>query len=51
MTKKDKRDENDPTISEFREKLITAYQDPALKPIKFSSTTDNINAPLLAFET
>ncbi|KAI3500729.1 hypothetical protein L1887_36554 [Cichorium endivia] len=51
MIKKDRRDENTPAISDFHEKLITAYQDPALKPIQFSGRTDTHNAPLLASET
>ncbi|KAI3768554.1 hypothetical protein L2E82_19339 [Cichorium intybus] len=51
MAEKDRRDENDPEISDFREKLITAYQDPALKPIHFNEITDSRNAPLLASES
>ncbi|KAI3500731.1 hypothetical protein L1887_36556 [Cichorium endivia] len=51
MAEKDRRDENDPEISDFREKLITAYQDPALKPIYFNEITDSRNAPLLASES
>lgn len=51
MIKKDRRDENDPATSDFHDKLITAYQDPALKPIKFSEGTDSYNAPLLASES
>ncbi|KAL4581798.1 hypothetical protein LXL04_006326 [Taraxacum kok-saghyz] len=51
MIKKDRRDENDPALSHFHEKLITAYQDPALKPIQFSTRTDSHNSPLLASQT
>ncbi|CAH1421016.1 unnamed protein product [Lactuca virosa] len=51
MIKKDRRDENAPGKSDFHEKLITAYKDPALQPIQFSRRTDSHNAPLLASES
>lgn len=46
-----KKDRSDEAMSDFYEKLITAYQDPALKPVHFSGRTDSYNAPLLASET
>ncbi|GJT56774.1 CSC1-like protein HYP1 isoform X1 [Tanacetum coccineum] len=50
MIKKDRSDENNPALTDFHEKLMTVYQDPALKPIHFSGRTDGHNAPLLASE-
>nr|XP_043615619.1 CSC1-like protein HYP1 [Erigeron canadensis]XP_043615620.1 CSC1-like protein HYP1 [Erigeron canadensis] len=50
MIKKDRIDENNPAVSDLHEKLISAYQDPALKPTRFSGRTDGHNAPLLASE-
>ncbi|KAI3726129.1 hypothetical protein L1987_65926 [Smallanthus sonchifolius] len=46
-----KKDRSDEAMSDFHEKLITAYQDPFLKPIHFSGRTDGPNAPLLAYDT
>ncbi|KAK9067206.1 hypothetical protein SSX86_014532 [Deinandra increscens subsp. villosa] len=46
-----KKDRSEEVMSEFHEKLVTAYQDPALKPIYFSGRTDGHNAPLLASGT
>ncbi|KVH92721.1 CSC1-like protein HYP1 isoform X2 [Cynara cardunculus var. scolymus] len=51
IIKKDRSDQNDPAMSDFLDKLVTAYQDPALKLIQFSGRTDGRNAPLLASET
>lgn len=48
MIKKDRSDENNAALTGFHENLITAYQDPALKPIHFSERSDGHNAPLLA---
>ncbi|XP_076931258.1 hyperosmolality-gated Ca2+ permeable channel 2.3-like [Bidens hawaiensis] len=48
MIKKDRSEED---MSDFHERLRTAYQDPALKPLNFSGRTDDHNAPLLASET
>ncbi|KAK9054011.1 hypothetical protein SSX86_025086 [Deinandra increscens subsp. villosa] len=45
-----KKDTSDPATANFYEKLVTAYQDPALKPIQFSGRTHGHNAPLLASE-
>ncbi|KAJ0889451.1 putative calcium-dependent channel, 7TM region phosphate [Helianthus annuus] len=46
-----KKDRSNESMSDFHERLATAYQDPALKPIHFSRRTDSHNAPLLASET
>lgn len=51
IIKKDRSDENNSAMTDFLEQLITAYQDPALKPIQFSGRTDGHNAPLLASES
>ncbi|XP_071731048.1 CSC1-like protein HYP1 [Rutidosis leptorrhynchoides] len=51
MIKKDRSDLNNPArATEFHEKLITAYKDPALKPVQFSGRTNGHNAPLLGSE-
>ncbi|KAI7757545.1 hypothetical protein M8C21_032784 [Ambrosia artemisiifolia] len=46
-----KKDRSNESMSDFYERLATAYQDPALKPIHFSGRTDGHNAPLLASES
>ncbi|XAR51708.1 hypothetical protein NMG60_11006421 [Bertholletia excelsa] len=46
LIKKDKSDQNDPTMAEFLDKLVTAYQDPALMPIQHSQNSDR-HSPLL----
>lgn len=51
IIKKDRSDANNPArTTDFHEKLITAYKDPALKPVQFSGRTNGHNAPLLATE-
>ncbi|XP_027153211.1 CSC1-like protein HYP1 isoform X1 [Coffea eugenioides] len=47
LIKKDRDDQNDPTISSFYEELATAYQDPALVPVRYSTNGERINSPLL----
>ncbi|KAJ0043591.1 hypothetical protein Pint_19178 [Pistacia integerrima] len=47
LVKKDREDQNDPTMSEFYNKLENAYRDPALMPVQYSSSTDGRNSPLL----
>ncbi|KAH7554544.1 hypothetical protein JRO89_XS12G0233700 [Xanthoceras sorbifolium] len=47
LVKKDRADQNDPMMAEFYDKLVTAYQDPALTPIQYSRKTDKLKAPLL----
>lgn len=40
LVKKDNDDQNDPSMPEFLDKLVTAYRDPALKPINYSGRSD-----------
>lgn len=47
LIKKDRDDENDPAISRFYEELATAYQDPALMPVRYSGNDERITSPLL----
>ncbi|XVF16675.1 hypothetical protein REPUB_Repub10bG0052700 [Reevesia pubescens] len=47
LIKKDRGDENDPTMTEFLEKLATTYQDPALMPVQYSRNDDGRSSPLL----
>lgn len=47
LIKKDREDQNDPTIGEFYEKLATAYEDPALGPSRYSRGTETNTSPLL----
>ncbi|KAG2702429.1 hypothetical protein I3843_06G083000 [Carya illinoinensis] len=48
LIKKDRDDQNDAAMAEFFDKLVTAYQDPALMPIQFSANLDSLNSPLLS---
>ncbi|KAK7309817.1 hypothetical protein RJT34_06865 [Clitoria ternatea] len=48
LIKKDKEDQNDPRIIEFYHNLVTAYKDPALVPIQFSSNIDSRHSPLIS---
>ncbi|XP_002522488.2 CSC1-like protein At1g69450 isoform X1 [Ricinus communis] len=48
LIKKDREEENDPAMHEFFDKLVTAYQDPALMPIQYSATGDGLHSPLLS---
>ena len=48
LIKKDREDQHDATMNEFFDKLVTAYQDPALMPIQFSTNADSLNSPLLS---
>ena len=47
LIKKDKNDQNNPTMDAFYEKLVTAYRDPALSPIQITESIDGLSAPLL----
>ncbi|XP_030547859.1 CSC1-like protein HYP1 isoform X2 [Rhodamnia argentea] len=47
LIKKDKEDQNDPTIGEFYNRLATAYEDPAMKPTNYLLSTDSCSTPLL----
>ncbi|XP_059655798.1 CSC1-like protein At1g69450 isoform X2 [Cornus florida] len=48
LIKKDRQDCNDVTMTEFYDKLVTAYQDPALVPIHYSKNSDGRSSPLLS---
>ncbi|KAL2505014.1 CSC1-like protein HYP1 [Abeliophyllum distichum] len=47
LIKKDRSDQSDPTISSFYDKLVTAYQDPAMNSVRYSENSERINSPLL----
>jgi hypothetical protein len=48
LIKKDMEDQNDATMSEFLDRLVTAYRDPALMPIQYSADIDSLNRPLIS---
>ncbi|XP_038994231.1 CSC1-like protein At1g69450 [Hibiscus syriacus] len=48
LIKRDREDRHDPSMAEFYENLVTAYQDPALLPIEFSSNPDSLSSPLIS---
>ncbi|XP_066357737.1 CSC1-like protein HYP1 [Miscanthus floridulus] len=48
LIKKDREEQSKPDMAEFFSNLITAYSDPALKPIQHASNSDERTAPLLA---
>ncbi|KAK1306890.1 hypothetical protein QJS10_CPA10g02073 [Acorus calamus] len=48
LIKKDRENQNDPTMPEFYNRLVTAYHDPALMPIEYSSNSDEHTSPLLS---
>ncbi|CAF2192323.1 CSC1-like protein At1g69450 [Brassica rapa] len=49
LTKRDREDQNDPRMGEFYDNLVSAYQDPALRPLRFSgSRNDSLTSPLLS---
>ncbi|XP_057416822.1 CSC1-like protein At1g69450 [Lotus japonicus] len=45
---KDREDQNDTSMADFYDKLVIAYNDPALLPIQHSSNTDGLLSPLLS---
>lgn len=48
LIKKDREEQNDSRITEFLDKLVTAYQDPALRPSHYSRNDgDTQTSPLL----
>ncbi|KAF6171768.1 hypothetical protein GIB67_007289 [Kingdonia uniflora] len=47
LIKKDRDGENDPRMADFLDELVTAYKDPALKPVQYSRNTNEHSAPLL----
>ncbi|GLT76711.1 hypothetical protein SLA2020_483550 [Shorea laevis] len=48
LIKRDREDQNDPKMGEFYDKLVTAYQDPAMLPIHFSDNGESLNSPLIS---
>ncbi|XP_057993573.1 CSC1-like protein HYP1 isoform X2 [Hevea brasiliensis] len=50
LIKKDKEDQNEPSMAEFYDKLVTAYRDPALMPVQYARNVDRHNSPLLHSE-
>lgn len=48
LIKKDREDINDATTTEFFNKLVAAYQDPALLPMQYSSDSNRERTPLLS---
>ncbi|XAR65227.1 hypothetical protein NMG60_11009274 [Bertholletia excelsa] len=48
LIKKDRKDLEDAGMVEFFDKLATAYQDPALLPIQYSTHSDHNRSPLLS---
>ncbi|OWM64559.1 CSC1-like protein HYP1 [Punica granatum] len=47
LIKKDKENQNEPTMGEFYDKLATAYEDPALKAREYYGATGTNTSPLL----
>ncbi|KAL5582244.1 hypothetical protein UlMin_014686 [Ulmus minor] len=47
LVKKDREGQNNPAMSEFFDKLVTAYRDPALLSIRYPRSTDGRSSPLL----
>ncbi|KAJ4788170.1 Early-responsive to dehydration stress protein (ERD4) [Rhynchospora pubera] len=48
LIKKDREGENNPEMTDFYEKLVTAYHDPALMPLRRSFTSNDRHSPLLS---
>nr|KYP63945.1 putative membrane protein C2G11.09 [Cajanus cajan] len=49
LIKKDREDQqNDATMTQFYENLISAYEDPALLPIHYSPDNDSLHTPLIS---
>ncbi|TVU49427.1 hypothetical protein EJB05_00737 [Eragrostis curvula] len=48
LMKKDREEQSKPEMAEFFSNLVTAYYDPALKPIQRSSDSDERTTPLLS---
>ncbi|CAN0896507.1 CSC1-like protein At1g69450 [Linum grandiflorum] len=48
LVKKDRADFNSGVMSEFYRRLVTAYEDPAMVPVRYSSNTDSLSQPLLS---
>ncbi|GMP30627.1 hypothetical protein CsSME_00005205 [Camellia sinensis var. sinensis] len=50
LIKKDRDDQNDPSMVEFLNELVTAYRDPVLMPIQYSGRNDRNTSLLHAAE-
>ncbi|XP_050379817.1 CSC1-like protein HYP1 [Argentina anserina] len=50
LAKKDKEDQSDSSMGAFYDKLCSAYEDPAMMPIRRRRSTDGHNSPLLPAE-
>ncbi|CAN1152698.1 CSC1-like protein At1g69450 [Linum perenne] len=51
LVQKDRADFNSGVMSEFYSRLVTAYEDPAMAPVHYSSNTDSLSQPLLSPES
>ncbi|CAN1794226.1 CSC1-like protein At1g69450 [Linum perenne] len=51
LVQKDRADFNSGVMSEFYSRLVTAYEDPAMAPVHYSSNTDSLSRPLLSPES
>ncbi|KAJ6402528.1 hypothetical protein OIU84_014597 [Salix udensis] len=47
LVKQDRKEQNEAGMIEFYDKLVTAYQDPALMPVQYARSTDRDTSPLL----
>ncbi|KAJ8750176.1 hypothetical protein K2173_014091 [Erythroxylum novogranatense] len=47
LVKKDNEEQNEQSMSEFFNKLVNVYQDPALMPVQYTGSSDSQNSPLL----
>ncbi|XP_043703954.1 CSC1-like protein HYP1 isoform X3 [Telopea speciosissima] len=47
LIKKDREDQNNAAMTDFLDKLVTAYRDPSLMPMQHSSDVEGYNTPLL----
>ncbi|KAJ6707503.1 CSC1-LIKE PROTEIN HYP1 [Salix viminalis] len=47
LVKQDRKEQNEAGMTEFYDKLVTAYQDPALMPVQYARSTDRDTSPLL----
>lgn len=47
LVKKDREDQNDPSMGEFYDRLTAAYTDPALEPVQYSRNIEGHSSPLL----
>ncbi|XP_050228945.1 CSC1-like protein HYP1 [Mercurialis annua] len=47
LVKKDGEDGNERSMAEFYEKLVSAYRDPAMMPVRYARNIESQNSPLL----